>query len=74
MSSIYQLVEEENSMKIKYQKGKHNKKANKDQSSEGREHCTVYQLIEEANNMKKFVIIVDHDRINNVPMIKSQEG
>jgi hypothetical protein len=24
--------------------------------------------------LKKFMIIVDHDRINNVPMIKSQEG
>jgi hypothetical protein len=24
--------------------------------------------------LKKFVIIVDHDRINNVPMIKAQEG
>jgi hypothetical protein len=46
---------------------------NEDQSSEGRVHCTIYQLVEEANNMNKFMIIVDHDRINNVLMIKSQE-
>jgi hypothetical protein len=42
-----------------------------DQRSEGKAHCTVYQ---KKRYMKKFMIIVDHDRINNVPMIKSQEG
>jgi hypothetical protein len=26
------------------------------------------------DRLKQFMIIVDHDRINNVPMIKSQEG
>jgi hypothetical protein len=73
MSIVYQLAEETNSMKIKSQKGKCSTEANEDQRSEGRAHCTVYQLAEEANNMKQFMIIVDHDRINNVPMIKSQE-
>jgi hypothetical protein len=33
----------------------------------------LHSISEEANSMKKFMIIVDHDRINN-PMIKSQEG
>jgi hypothetical protein len=74
MSTIYQLAEEVNSIKIKFHKGKHSIEANEDQISEGRAHCTVYQLEEEENNMKQFKIIVDHDRINNVPMIKSQEG
>jgi hypothetical protein len=60
-------------MKIKSHKGKHSTKSNEDQSSEGRVHCTVYQLSEEANIMKQFMIIVDHDRIINVPMIKYQE-
>jgi hypothetical protein len=74
MSTVYQLAEEANSMKIKDQKGKHSTKVNEDQSLEGRVHCTIYQLVEEVNNMKQFMIIVDHDRINNVPMIKYQEG
>jgi hypothetical protein len=74
VNSISVSRRSQNSMKIKAQKGKHSTKANEDQSSEGRAHCTVYQLAEEANNMKQFMIIVDHDRINNVPMIKSQEG
>jgi hypothetical protein len=73
MSAVYQLAEEVNSMKIKAQKGKRSIEANEDQSSKGRVHCTIYRLAEEANSVKQFVIIVDHDRINNVPMIKSQE-
>ena len=74
MSTVYQLTEELNNMKIKAQKGRRSIEENEDQSSKGRAHCTIYHLSKEANNMKKFVIIVDHDRINNVPMIKAQEG
>jgi hypothetical protein len=30
--------------------------------------------VSRRSKLKKFMIIVDHDRINDVPMIKSQEG
>jgi hypothetical protein len=37
-----------------------------------RENCRYVSKC--RDRLKQFVIIVDHDRINNVPMIKSQEG
>jgi hypothetical protein len=34
----------------------------------------IESKLRRRSELKQFVIIVDHDRINNVPMIKSQEG
>jgi hypothetical protein len=81
MSTVYQLAEDvkqyaeirsvssgggANSMKIKSSEGK--------MQYDSKIHRICSEEANKDQNMKKFMIIVDHDRINNVPMIKSQEG
>jgi hypothetical protein len=43
-------------------------------SGGGANNMQRLMLSRENTVHKQFVIIVDHDRINNVPMIKSQEN